>query len=391
MRVLFSAASAKSGGAATYVANLVRELQNAGDHFVFVVPVGTRQRIKTSRGDIEIIETDIAFKSPVKRLLWDQWNLRWLLRRHRIDVLVSTSDFGLFFSRCPQILLVRNSLFFSKLYRERILIRKRLAARIDYWLRRFLVRASIGASDLVVTASEAMLSQVVSEVPGAARKSVVNTFGAPLAKFFRQSAASAGDVLRFTEKLRLLYVSEYADYKSLATVLKAVKEANAAGSGRFMVTVTMDPRTFKDFDSVTKDEDVRLATELELAGAAEFVGSVPYDKIEGLYAQCDVFVFPSMAESFGHPLVEAMASEIPIVASDIPVHREVCGEAAVYFDPGDHAALAACIRSLQTDIGKRRRLAELGGQHARSLLSWPAHVRRLEGLMRLVAARGKAQ
>ena len=56
-----------------------------------------------------------------------------------------------------------------------------------------------------------------------------------------------------------------------------------------------------------------------------------------------LFVFPSYLETFGHPLLEAMASDVPLVAADIPVFREVAGDAALYADPHRPEALASAM------------------------------------------------
>ena len=55
---------------------------------------------------------------------------------------------------------------------------------------------------------------------------------------------------------------------------------------------------------------------------------MPYAEIPRYYRGAELFVFPSYLETFGHPLLEAMASDLPLVASDIPVFREIAGEAA---------------------------------------------------------------
>ncbi len=67
-------------------------------------------------------------------------------------------------------------------------------------------------------------------------------------------------------------------------------------------------------------------------------------QIAALYAHAAAHVFPSLYEGFGIPPLEAMASGCPVIASDIPVLREVCGDAASYFPPRDPAALAALMR-----------------------------------------------
>lgn len=59
------------------------------------------------------------------------------------------------------------------------------------------------------------------------------------------------------------------------------------------------------------------------------------DDLQVLYKNAKVFVFPTLMEGFGLPPLEAMKAGLPVVASDIPVLREVLGDAAVYFNPHD--------------------------------------------------------
>jgi alpha-1,2-rhamnosyltransferase len=66
------------------------------------------------------------------------------------------------------------------------------------------------------------------------------------------------------------------------------------------------------------------------------------------YRHAKALVFPSLAEGFGLPIVEAIASGTRVFASDIPVHREIGGDACVYFDPRDPAALAERIADFTT-------------------------------------------
>src|SRR5207245_1810440 len=76
-----------------------------------------------------------------------------------------------------------------------------------------------------------------------------------------------------------------------------------------------------------------LAERLELTDRVHFLGHVPEDELAALYANATLFVFPSLAEGFGFPVLEAMAHGTPVVCSDIPVLRELAGDAALYFNP----------------------------------------------------------
>ena len=67
------------------------------------------------------------------------------------------------------------------------------------------------------------------------------------------------------------------------------------------------------------------------------------------YNRAGVFVFPSLAEGFGIPLLEALACGCPAAVSDLPVFREVAGDAALYFDPEDPASIRSALRQSLSD------------------------------------------
>ena len=73
-----------------------------------------------------------------------------------------------------------------------------------------------------------------------------------------------------------------------------------------------------------------MIADMEIDGKVEFLGGVSSSELVGLYQQCIVFVFPSTVETFGNPLVEAMASGAPIASSQTAAMPEVVGDAAVF-------------------------------------------------------------
>jgi glycosyltransferase involved in cell wall biosynthesis len=92
----------------------------------------------------------------------------------------------------------------------------------------------------------------------------------------------------------------------------------------------------------------------------ERLGYVDAAALPSLYRNARALVTPSLWEGFGLPLLEAMASRTPLVASDIPVHREVAGDAAVFVPPEDASAIASGIETIWTDAALRARLQEKG-------------------------------
>jgi glycosyltransferase involved in cell wall biosynthesis len=83
-------------------------------------------------------------------------------------------------------------------------------------------------------------------------------------------------------------------------------------------------------------------------------------------------VYPSVIESFGHPLLEAMAAGLPVVAADAPVNRELCGNSAVYFSPYDATDCARRIRSVIEDFGLAKELIRRGLERSR-VFQWREH------------------
>ena len=103
----------------------------------------------------------------------------------------------------------------------------------------------------------------------------------------------------------------------------------------------------------------------------ELRGYASAANVSELYASATAAVFPSVYEGFHLPPLEAMAHGCPVLASDIPVHREVLGDAALYFAPHDRAAIAALIRRVAHDEVERQRVIEAGRQRA-ARYSWAA-------------------
>ncbi len=102
-----------------------------------------------------------------------------------------------------------------------------------------------------------------------------------------------------------------------------------------------------------------------------FLGKVKAKEIPSIYRVADVFVAPATGkESFGIVLIEAMATMIPVVASDIEGYREIVGEDGILVPPGDEVQLAKAIIRLLTDPALAARLAERGRKKVVERYSW---------------------
>jgi glycosyltransferase involved in cell wall biosynthesis len=115
----------------------------------------------------------------------------------------------------------------------------------------------------------------------------------------------------------------------------------------------------------------REAGDLERSGKVTFTGYVSDERLVALVAGASAFAFPSLYEGFGLPVIEAMAAGTPALVSDIPVMREVAGDAAIRLPPGDPSAWARAIAELSSLPERRAELAAAGRRRAEAF-SWDA-------------------
>ncbi|MCB0189738.1 MAG: glycosyltransferase family 4 protein, partial [Caldilineaceae bacterium] len=127
------------------------------------------------------------------------------------------------------------------------------------------------------------------------------------------------------------------------------------------------------------EEIFRLVRELELTEWVHFPGFIPDADLPIWYSAAEGFIYPSLFEGFGLPVLEAMACRTPVICSDIPVLREVAGDSALTFPPTEERALAGQIDFLLRDRAIRAEAIASGLTQAQKF-SWQASAERTMAL-----------
>lgn len=367
MKILVNALSARRGGIVTYTRNLMISFKERGVDAIFALPNDSTVDV-----DVERIHLPVTDMWPMTRAAWEQTRWRSVVKKISPDVLYSSANFGLLAPPVPQVLLIREGGLFDPVYLAEIAPSLGTESVIGRMLRRKLILASARNSDLVLTPTEAMrelLSYWDSDLAGRIK---TNLYGTRLEHF--KSDVPHPPVGGDSEPLKLLLVSAYYPHKQPGLVVEAVRILNETGFP-CSLSITMD------LDNVTamighSRDDILIRKGLE-RGQVELLGLVNYGELPDLYRNHDIFLTASLSETFGHPLVEAMASGIPIAASDTPVHREVCLDCATYFEGTSAQSMADAIRDAaksaidDIELGKRMQA------RSQDVFSWDAHVDRL--------------
>jgi glycosyltransferase involved in cell wall biosynthesis len=161
--------------------------------------------------------------------------------------------------------------------------------------------------------------------------------------------------LRLGERPVVLSLSAKRPHKNLRGLLDAVAR------------IPIDRRPVLVLPGYATPHEAELrahAGALGIAGDVRFEGWTSDADIAGLLALSGAFVFPSFYEGFGLPVLEAMAAGVPVACSDRSSLPEVAGDAALLFDPGDPAAIAAAIETLLGDQAEAERLRAAGRARA---------------------------
>ena len=288
----------------------------------------------------------------------------WLPReasRRRLDLVHHMADVVPWLRGGPSVLTIHD---LRALHRPDILGTSHAA-----YLRARL-RPSVRASAVVITPTETVRSSVIEDLGADPER--VRVVSAPL------FAPADGPTHPGIDGPYFLYPSTTEPHKNHGTLIRAF--ARIAGSWPDLKLVLTGAPGRSDAD---------VAAEIERQGMGEAVlrlGRVPRELLDALIARAIAVVYPSEYEGFGLPLAEAMAAGCPVIASDLPVIREVVGEAGVLVGPGDTDGWADAMSRLLDDDALRNRLASAGRERAARFTPAEAS-RRLSEAYRFAAGR----
>jgi len=382
MHFFINSLAASAGGGLTYVRNIIPQFAIRTDlRVTAALSPGLRSEF-ASFSNIEFLELEAP---PATRFFYEQRRLPELIRRSAASILLSAGNFALRKSPVPQILLSRNSLYISRDFFRDLRSRGEYRMWLDTHVRAFLAKRSIYWANATVTPSEAFAREL-EKWSGVSVNAIHHGFDRDAFARDRTplSAPVQAQIDALDGCLKILFVSHYNYYRNFETLIRALPVLRNRLHGkpvRLLLTCQlaagMNPGAYRP------DTAARLVKELGVSDMVVELGAIPYQQLHHLYARADIYVTPAYAETFAHPLVEAMASGVPVVASDIAVHREICGEAAIYFERFSPEALAECILQITNAVEMRKTMIAKGLTRAGEF-SWKLHAEQIIELSRML-------
>jgi glycosyltransferase involved in cell wall biosynthesis len=290
-----------------------------------------------------------ATRRPV-RILREQTELPRLAGRTGVEVLWSPGYTAPLFGPCPQVVTVHDMQY--KTYPEDLSLPARLATDV-------LVRAAVRRCRAVVTDSRFSKGEILRFT--AAREDRVHVVPLGVDPAFRADAGKqqeGGHPLGDRPAPYILNVANSYPHKNIHTLVEAYGRIQA-DLPHHLVLVGRPRRGQADLD--------RALARLEDPGRVVRFSYLDPEPLRRLFREADVFVFPSLYEGFGLPVLEAMMSGAPVITSDHGAIPEIGGQHVVYAEAKDIRRLSECMRKvLNWDEAERVSRVQAARAHARA-------------------------
>lgn len=377
IHLFINALAASAGGGLTYIRNVVPHLSRSERVRATVLLDPRFARELQSSAHLSFVERN-ASSNVALRFCAEQHAAPDLIRQCGADVVLCTGNFALLNSPVPQILLSRNALYTSRDFYADLRSRGDYRLWLDTQLKGAFAKWSIQAADTVVAPSAAFAEELRSWT---GRPIAVVHHGFDGEEFVRDQSSLPEDIQQQLDSardaLRLLFVSHYNYYRNFETLIRAMPLIQQLlGSRRVVLFLTCRLADGANPGAYRAGSAAALVRELRLSDSVVELGAVRYRLLHHIYKDANIYVSPAYAESFAHPLVEAMYSALPVVASDLPVHREICEAAGLYFERFSPQELAERVAEVALSTKLAGQLSRAG--FARSTaFSWKDHVDRI--------------
>ena len=372
--LLSFASDYRQAGVSRYIEFLVRNLPAVApddEFFVFTGPGGDRGRQRLPEG-VRVLPGRLPTTTPEVRILWEQAAAPLLLARHGIEVAHAPVNVAPALAPVPTVVTVHDLAF------------ARSPGQYPGLKQRYLntlTRLSVERATRVIAVSENTRADVLRDyrVPAARVVTVPNGVDPAMGPI-----TDAGRLRRFRcehglPDRFLLFLGTLQPRKNLPGLLRAYGRVRdrielplvvVGGPGWYFTPI---------FEEVER---------LGLRDRVSFAGYAAGDDLALWYSAATAFVFPSLYEGFGLPVIEAMACGTPVVTSSTSSLPEVAGDAALLVDPEDPEALGEALVRLTTDEALRRDLSRRGLARAR-VFSWERTARETAAVYHEAARAGR--
>ena len=363
---LLSTVPNQIGGVETFLVNLVQSLlkTDVENEFLLLVCENNKSIFNFEVNNSKQITCNVDNNSRVKRVLYEQIVLPFILKQHNIDLLIAPGNTGLIFRNCKILVIVYDLISF--VIPEIFPLTKRL------YIHNF-VKYSCKNADKILTSSANTKKDIVKYTGVDENKIDIIYGGVDNKKFCGHSKESALNFLSEKYGISGQYIyspTSFYKHKNNDILLKAFAELKKTKAIKHKLIITgFDP--YNEFGKFQQ-----LAEDYNVADDVFFLKVIPFEHIPFLYSGADLTVYLSRYEGFGLPLLEAMASKCPVLSSNQSCLPEVIGDAGLLVNPYNTNEIVEKMFELLNNENLRKEYIEKGLSRVQEF-TWENVARRL--------------
>lgn len=327
MTIIIHALGANMGGAIRHLNNFIPALLESDKSNQYILVLRKDVHFQYTNNALQIIRINKTVGANfILRTLFDIIYLPLLAVKIKAGLVISLLNFGPVFLTKSHINFQRNALFFCPDYISKL----KGVEKIQSNLRSALLFLTMKYADVIVTPSNSMAAIIKKRFPSLLNKYYITLHHGFEVKEKINIKTEWTEILTNESRIKLLYPTHASSHKGFEILFVAISKLKQNISN-FVLFTTID-------ESDWPEGFIKIKSQIKLLGIEEnviFTGRIPQDHMQVFYKNCDLMVYPSLCESFGFSMIEAMGYGLPIVASDTQVNKEICGVAAIYYSAYD--------------------------------------------------------
>ena len=306
------------------------------------------------------IETTNLGNNGFERLKWIQEYLPEKLYLIGADVVFSFANIGNSNSFVPQVIFCHqpNAFFYDGIPRQAFLKRARLL-----FMRNKILQGAM-ASEAMIVQTHAMKNRIIQIKPALMDKIHVIPSGYRTLSGKPNIRNEKRNMIDKAQRPRLIYVSHPSEHKNHIALIRAMPQIlKSFPLASLLLTLEKENPPNKRYASFIHNF-YNHAKILGVENNIVWTGILNPDEVSYALSNCEMSVFPSLAESFGLGLVESLAAGCPVAGADLRYVHDICGNAAVYFNPNDPNDIANTIVTTCGNKAKIENIKLLCKQHS---------------------------
>lgn len=348
---------------------LIRHLQqidHENEYFIFVKP-GEDESVIQETANCKIIR---LAGGPYP--FWEQWVLPRAAKKYGCDLLHCTSNTAPLFPGVPLITTLHDIIYMESSYWKIATGSATAYQKAGNIYRKLVVPYVVKKSSKIITVSH-FEKKRIADFFGIKKEGTLTAVYNGVSDYFKPVQDKA-ELKRVKEKYKL--PDQYFFFLGNTDPKKNTKGTLKAFSDFLRQTNSAHKLVMLDYDKAALEKILDEIQDKKLMEQIVLTGYVANTDLPAVYRQCDIFLYPSLRESFGIPMLEAMACGVPVITSNTSSMPEVAGNNAIIIDPYKPASITEAMISLYDNPELKTKLAADGVKQA-AKFSWMAMARQV--------------